>query len=164
MRSAARPGCCCLLLPAACARSTGRAGAARTGEGGMSGIKNSTPVQRVTAPGEQGQVAHPHSAGSTPGPSRALPLLRQAPGAFASHPSVGSHGANRRAWRGVARRRGHGRVLSDGDTVHSLPSGRAGCVMRAWFFSSSRPVGQNRTVGVMRAWFFSELQWTNPHC
>jgi hypothetical protein len=102
VRSAARPGCCCLLLPAACARSTGRAGAARTGEGGMSGIKNSTPVQRVTAPGEQGQVAHPHSAGSTPGPSRALAPLRQAPGAFASHPSVGSRGANRRAWRGAS--------------------------------------------------------------
>jgi len=39
-----------LLLPAACAGRTGRAGAARTGEGGMSGIKNSTPAQRVTAP------------------------------------------------------------------------------------------------------------------
>nr|AWA44700.1 hypothetical protein SO89O17_000003 [Saccharum officinarum] len=42
----------------------------------MSGIKNSMPAQRVTAPGEQGQVAHPHSAGSTPGPTKGafLPL------------------------------------------------------------------------------------------
>lgn len=108
----------------------------------MSGIKNSTPAHRVTAPGEQGQVAHPHSAGSTPGPTQSAPP-RRAPGAFASAP-----GAN----RGVARRRGD-RVtdvyFSDGSAVHSLPPCavrpcrmRYACVVLQFFAS----VSQSRTV------------------
>jgi hypothetical protein len=105
----------------------------------MSGIKNSTPAQRVTAPGEQGQVAHPHSAGSTPGPTKGafLPL----DGRPARLRLVRRLPALIDAARGVA-----WRVDGVTDVYFTMavqstacPCARARCVMRAWFFSSSPP-------------------------
>jgi hypothetical protein len=98
---------------------------------------------------------------------RRFPPPRRAPGAFASRPPA--PGANRRrAWRGVARRRGDGRVLYDGSAVHSLPvrpcQMRYACVVLQFVASVSQSRRSAHSAPVVKlavAIGMENFQWTS---